>query len=122
MHEKYGIKAYLAWLTICIVWGTTYLAIRIGVTDLPPMLFAGLRWIIAGILMTILLNLRHYTLPAIKRFKTSRYCWNFTSWCCKRISCCCRAMASKRIDCIDSQHTSFLGCWNRIFSSATDQK
>jgi hypothetical protein len=37
-----------------IVWGTTYLAIRIGVTDLPPMLFAGLRWIIAGVLMTIL--------------------------------------------------------------------
>lgn len=69
MHEKYGIKAYLAWLTICIVWGTTYLAIRIGVADLPPMLFAGLRWIIAGILMTILLNLRAYTLPRFKDLK-----------------------------------------------------
>lgn len=69
MHEKYGIKAYLAWITICIVWGTTYLAIRIGVTDLPPMLFAGLRWIIAGILMTILLNLRQYKLPGIKDLK-----------------------------------------------------
>ncbi|MCU0333374.1 MAG: EamA family transporter [Ignavibacteriaceae bacterium] len=63
MNEKYGIKAYLAWITICIVWGTTYLAIRVGVADLPPMLFAGLRWIIAGVLMTILLNLRHYKLP-----------------------------------------------------------
>lgn len=69
MHEKYGIKAYFAWITICIVWGTTYLAIRIGVTDLPPMLFAGLRWIIAGILMTILLNLRQYRLPALKDLK-----------------------------------------------------
>ena len=69
MHEKYGIKAYLAWITICIVWGTTYLAIRIGVTDLPPMLFAGLRWIVAGMLMTILLNLRHYKLPALKDLK-----------------------------------------------------
>lgn len=69
MHEKYGLKAYLAWLTICIVWGTTYLAIRIGVADLPPMLFAGLRWIIAGLLMTILLNLRHYKLPALKDLK-----------------------------------------------------
>ena len=78
MHEKYGIKAYLAWLTICIVWGTTYLAIRIGVTDLPPMLFAGIRWIIAGILMTILLNLQTLQITRIKRFKTSRYCWNFT--------------------------------------------
>lgn len=69
MNKKYGLKAYLAWLTICIVWGTTYLAIRIGVADLPPMLFAGIRWIIAGILMTILLNLRNYTLPRLKDLK-----------------------------------------------------
>jgi drug/metabolite transporter (DMT)-like permease len=69
MNEKYGLKAYLAWLTICIVWGTTYLVIRIGVADLPPMLFAGIRWIIAGVLMTILLNLRHYTLPRLKDLK-----------------------------------------------------
>lgn len=69
MNEKYGIKAYSAWITICVVWGTTYLAIRIGVTDLPPMLFAGLRWIIAGVLMTILLNLRQYKLPALKDLK-----------------------------------------------------
>jgi drug/metabolite transporter (DMT)-like permease len=69
MNEKYGLKAYLAWITICIVWGTTYLAIRIGVTDLPPMMFAGLRWIIAGVLMTILLNLRHYKLPELKDLK-----------------------------------------------------
>lgn len=69
MTEKYGIKAYLAWITICIVWGTTYLAIRIGVSDLPPMLFAGLRWIIAGVLMTIMLNLRQYKLPGLKDLK-----------------------------------------------------
>ena len=69
MNEKYGLTGYLAWITICIVWGTTYLAIRIGVTDLPPMLFAGLRWIIAGVLMTILLNLRDYTFPAFKDLK-----------------------------------------------------
>lgn len=69
MNEKYGLKAYLAWLTICVVWGTTYLAIRIGVAELPPMLFAGLRWIIAGMLMTILLNLRQYKLPGLKDLK-----------------------------------------------------
>lgn len=69
MNEQYGLKAYSAWIIICIVWGTTYLAIRIGVAELPPMLFAGLRWTIAGILMTILLNLRQYRLPAIKDLK-----------------------------------------------------
>ena len=69
MNEKYGLKAYLAWMIICIVWGTTYLAIRIGVTDLPPMLFAGLRWVIAGLLMTILLNLRAYPFPSLSDLK-----------------------------------------------------
>lgn len=69
MDKKYGLKAYLAWITICIVWGTTYLAIRIGVTDLPPMLFAGLRWVIAGTVMTILLNLKEYKFPKFKDLK-----------------------------------------------------
>jgi len=69
MKENYGLKAYIAWITICIVWGTTYLAIRIGVTELPPMLFAGLRWIIAGALLTILLNLRGYPFPKFEDLK-----------------------------------------------------
>lgn len=46
MTEK--TKAYIAWAMVSVIWGTTYLAIRIGVEDLPPMLFAGFRWIIAG--------------------------------------------------------------------------
>ena len=69
MKEKYGFRAYFAWITICIVWGTTYLAIRIGVSELPPMLFAGLRWITAGVMMTILLNLRGYTFPKFQELK-----------------------------------------------------
>jgi drug/metabolite transporter (DMT)-like permease len=69
MKEKYSFKAYLAWITICLVWGTTYLAIRIGVAELPPMLFAGFRWLVAGLLMTILLNLRGYTLPRLNELK-----------------------------------------------------
>lgn len=69
MKDKYSFRAYLAWATICIVWGTTYLAIRIGVSELPPMLFAGFRWLVAGLLMTILLNLRGYTLPKLNDLK-----------------------------------------------------
>jgi drug/metabolite transporter (DMT)-like permease len=40
--------AYLAWLTVCIVWGTTYLGIRISLETMPPMIMGGLRWLIAG--------------------------------------------------------------------------
>jgi len=64
MKNKYQLKAYLAWVTICIVWGTTYLAIRIGVQDFPPFLFAGFRWIIAGTLLVVIMKLRGYKLPS----------------------------------------------------------
>lgn len=51
---------------ICIVWGTTYLAIRIGVEHLPPMLFAGIRWIIAGLIFISFLFLKGKHLPPFK--------------------------------------------------------
>jgi len=44
-------KAYIALVFICITWGTTYLAIRIGVMHYPAFLFAGVRQTIAGILL-----------------------------------------------------------------------
>jgi drug/metabolite transporter (DMT)-like permease len=44
-------KALVAYLLVCTVWGSTYLAIRIGVAHLPPMLFAGTRFVIAGLLL-----------------------------------------------------------------------
>lgn len=46
-------RAYLSWATICLVWGTTYLAIRISLETLPPGLSAGLRWLTAGMLLAL---------------------------------------------------------------------
>jgi len=36
---------------VWLVWGSSYLATRIGVTHLPPLLFGGLRFVIAGVLL-----------------------------------------------------------------------
>src|SRR2546426_11714218 len=44
-------KALVAYLVVCVFWGSTYLAIRVGVGELPPFLFAGLRFLIAGLLL-----------------------------------------------------------------------
>jgi drug/metabolite transporter (DMT)-like permease len=44
-------KALIAYLLVCVVWGSTYLVIRIGVAELPPFLFAGLRFLGAGLLL-----------------------------------------------------------------------
>jgi len=44
-------RALIAYLIVCTVWGSTYLAIRIGVGHLPPFLFAGVRFLTAGLLL-----------------------------------------------------------------------
>jgi len=46
-------KAYLAIIFLSIAWGTTYLAIRVGVEHYPAFLFAGLRQFIAGGTMAV---------------------------------------------------------------------
>lgn len=67
--KKVKLTAYLAWASTCIVWGTTYLAIRIGVQDLPPLLFAGLRWIAAGAFFFTALRIYGLKLPSWKELK-----------------------------------------------------
>ena len=42
-------KILLAFATIYLVWGSTYLAIRVGVLEMPPFLMAGLRFTAAGL-------------------------------------------------------------------------
>jgi drug/metabolite transporter (DMT)-like permease len=48
-------KALIAYLLVCTVWGSTYLFIRIGVAHLPPFLFAGVRFLIAGLLLAAII-------------------------------------------------------------------
>jgi drug/metabolite transporter (DMT)-like permease len=56
-------KAIFAWINVCVIWGTTYLVIRIGVGHMPPMLFAGIRWVIAGVAFMTVLKWRGTSLP-----------------------------------------------------------
>ena len=60
--------AYLAWVTVCIVWGTTYLGIRVSLETMPPMIMGGLRWIIAGVLLGGYVLASGEKLPAPRRW------------------------------------------------------
>jgi drug/metabolite transporter (DMT)-like permease len=44
-------KTLLAFAIIYFVWGSTYLAIRVGVREVPPFLLAGMRFLVAGIVL-----------------------------------------------------------------------
>src|SRR5881392_710582 len=40
-----------AWLTLCIVWSSTWLAIKIGLRDLPPISYVAIRFVITVIVL-----------------------------------------------------------------------
>ena len=47
--------AYAAFVTVCLIWGTTYLAITVALDTVPVLLLAGLRWMCAGVVMSALM-------------------------------------------------------------------
>jgi drug/metabolite transporter (DMT)-like permease len=55
--------AWIAWIAVCLIWGTTYLGIRISLETMPPMLMAGLRWTFAGGLLATYMMSRGERLP-----------------------------------------------------------
>ncbi len=55
--------AYGAWLAVCLLWGTTYLGIRIALETIPPMLMGGFRWTVAGALILAVMKLRGDAIP-----------------------------------------------------------
>src|SRR5215475_2824592 len=50
-RSSFDLRVILAFLTIYIVWGTTFLAIRIAVAEVPPLFAAGTRMFLAGTLL-----------------------------------------------------------------------
>jgi drug/metabolite transporter (DMT)-like permease len=55
--------ALIAWIAVCLIWGTTYLGIRITLETMPPMLMAGWRWTFAGGLLAAYMTTRGERLP-----------------------------------------------------------
>jgi drug/metabolite transporter (DMT)-like permease len=64
LTRREKITAYAAWGAVCLFWGTTYLAIRIGVRTVPPALFGGLRFLTAGLIFLAYLRWRGHAFPA----------------------------------------------------------
>ncbi len=61
------LKLWTALLTVYLVWGSTYLAIKISVRTLPPLLSAGARFLAAGILLAAIVNLSGRSLRVSRR-------------------------------------------------------
>jgi drug/metabolite transporter (DMT)-like permease len=65
MNNKNNYIAYIALAAVCLIWGTTYLALRIAVLHFPPFLFTALRQTTAGlILLGFMLTVGKASLPS----------------------------------------------------------
>lgn len=60
-----------AFAALYLIWGSTYLVIRIGVESWPPLLMAGLRFVIPGVLLLALLRLRGAPWPSRRQWTGS---------------------------------------------------
>ena len=61
------MKSRLVWLFLCCIWGSTWLFIKIGLKDLPPLTFAGIRFVIAAIILFVFIAVRRVPLPNKRR-------------------------------------------------------
>src|SRR4051794_1212606 len=61
------MKARLVWLVLCGIWGSTWLFIKLGLEDLPPFTFAGIRFVIAAFILSIVIVIRRRPLPRARR-------------------------------------------------------
>ncbi len=48
MAARYGVRVWLALVTVYIVWGSTFIALAIVIRDLPPFLAMSIRHLVAG--------------------------------------------------------------------------
>ncbi len=67
-------QALFVWLILSLIWGSTWIFIKLGLRDLPPITFAGIRFLIAAAILWAVVVLRRSALPR----KTSD--WLMIAW------------------------------------------
>lgn len=51
------------WLILCLIWGSTWIFIKIGLNDLPPITFAAARFILAVLILAPIIKLLGFQMP-----------------------------------------------------------
>ena len=64
-------RILVAYLLVCVVWGSTYIAMRLTLDGFPPFLMAGSRFTIAGTLLFTVLRLRGTPVPTRAEWRGS---------------------------------------------------
>ena len=57
------MRSRIVWLVLCGIWGSTWLFIKIGLNDLPPLSFAAIRFIVSALILWVIVAMRRMELP-----------------------------------------------------------
>ncbi len=60
-------RPVIVWLILSLIWGSTWLFIKLGLEDLPPFTFAGVRFVIAAAALLVVIAVRRVPLPRERR-------------------------------------------------------
>jgi drug/metabolite transporter (DMT)-like permease len=66
---RFDARVFLAFFAIYVLWGTTFLAIRIAVVELPPLFAAGTRFFTAGAILFSFMRLKGEAGPTKKQWR-----------------------------------------------------
>ncbi len=64
-------QVLLAFAIIYFVWGSTFLAIRVGVREVPPFLLAGMRFLVAGVVLYGWMRARGTPSPTLREWRAA---------------------------------------------------
>jgi drug/metabolite transporter (DMT)-like permease len=66
---SFRVRELLSFFAIYVLWGTTFLAIRIAVEELPPLFAAGSRFLIAGVVLFVFMLAKGERLPGARQWR-----------------------------------------------------
>lgn len=61
------MRSKIVWLLLCLIWGSTWAFIKLGLEDLPPFTFAGIRFVIASLIIYAIIAARKIRLPRTRK-------------------------------------------------------
>lgn len=69
-HHRVDARVALAFAAIYVLWGGTFLAIRIAVLELPPLFASGVRFLIAGATLYVFMRARGHASPTLQEWRS----------------------------------------------------
>src|SRR5688572_21226286 len=66
-----AVLVIAAFAAVYVIWGSTYLGIRLAIDSIPPFLMAGSRFALAGAILYLVMRLRGAARPTLPQWKSA---------------------------------------------------